>query len=1383
MSESFVDDLIIRVPNFFVNSKTGKVLDSSLLKNRKKVLANPDDWLLPLGLKRDGIFFNNVQADGVITLTFKKTAQKINYVIGGAKDTIKKQFFYQTRDGLKEQVGDFLTELNQGFNPMSQEGTDDESSQKWYPLNQYTEVLKTRLGDLDFIDDDDEYQQTQPLDKNDEWFGLAPLRYVSTLMVEQEEVDDEGCCWRWLLAKETSGSAHPFSLDVLKKIHKGGVGERWTWAKLLEVAKHYKRDLILLDLDYKPYRHYTAKDEYTEYKYIEPEKNKTKRKALVAQYANNHIYPLTPKFITSYLKRNGNFEDKATGYMANGNIIQNNKEQLSETEIRSKYKKRAKNVKNSKQMASELKHLESYMIRAKDTKFVEEYDHQDFKKQYALYVNTQDLDMVYVIIAKETNKFYPIDSHNGRITKIYEDVLDEKGNRKKAWTIQAKPDYKVIKKIEDVLKDKWGDKPPPLTLGNSVGQVGRIIFNKVNSLNIHNFKTDTLGNMFEIERPYNAIYDILDNTKKDYKDYLDGSFRKGYLPQLRRIMRANATEMPIDDYVETPESKSLKDKLMAIEEKMAKETNTTKINLLTQYHKTTSIQLDKLVDNYAKTEIPKVRELGDVCSIDINKCYSSVLENIKGGLPVYEPADNVVDYEPPIKNPNTNTLKHKVGMYYVEVEDPDTFVPFQSVETEWFSHCVVDSAQFSGAVYTIKKMYLPHPNRILQPSAGKKFVNFVYTNLEGVCLCDKPCEKKDCASKQVVNHFIGSLGGQGKEVISSKSHIVNNYPDANYYKNKGHTTFGLPMIDGGHQLYLVGKQTLVKNSQNHCIWNKCILQQAKCDLNEMYEDLISHSRECEFIEQAKIRTPDDPINDMLSKFGWHKINKIEVETSETVRQYEKYKDKFNQKGENKAIYREMITQDTIYPLRAKTDSFVLCDMGRGTLRKAISNSMNQEILDNRGNDANPWGDKRGQYRVEWYCNKEDDDRSHILEVLKSNYVEPTLKVGLCPLQEKAKKLITEKDLKQLIDNNEGLNLTGMAGTGKSYTLSKKIIPLLENKKWVLTATTHKASHNELFERLGLDGRTIDSFLRLPISAPPKDPFFSMCKDLDYLMIDESSMIRKSVFYNLCSIKRLYPKLAIILIGDHQQLDPVDNSSVVYKKMTHKTNMAKFITDYNSLHLTKNMRSSTEGVEMFNLYKDIIKGKNFYKNKTFNDMRSPRGLHISKVLTTSKTHLCWTNDTRQLVNKCYVKLAIKNKHNLVIRDESSKRIKTIWEKMKVIAYPLQTDKKKEAEYYNNQEFTVKKLHTTGERYITLECSLTGDEMIITKDQLNDFDYGYCITIHKSQGSSISDKYYLWEVNYMPNKELIYVGISRTTSKANCVIGRKEQLGELRKWLIE
>ena len=1381
----FIDDLIIQIPNFFVHKTSGVVLDSSLLQNRKKVLDKPKDWLLPLGLKRDGIHFINVEADGVTTIKFKKTAISNGYLIGGAKNSVTKQFIYRTKDGLKEQVGDYLTELNQNFNPMNMNGTEDEANQKWYPADQYTNILKTRFDpdfNVNFVDDEP-YLQTQPLDKNDEWFGFSPLKYVSTLLAEQEEITDEGCCWRWLLSKDTSGHSNPFSLQILKNIHKGGTTERWTWAKLLKVAKHYKRDLVLLDLDFKPYRHYTSKDEYTEYVYIEEDKNTTKRKALVAQYANNHIYPFTTKFITKYLKSGSSFTDESTAYGGNGKIIDNEKIQLSETEIRNKYKKKGPSDKNTKQLYQELRQLESYMANVTDTIFVEEYDHSLFKKHFKLYINSQDLDMTYVIISKNTNKFYPIDSYNGRITKIYEDIDDENGNRKKAWTIEAKPDYLIIKRVEDALIGKWGDIPPPLALGDTVSAIGKIIFNKINKLNLNNFKSDTLGNMFEVERPYNAIYDILNTTKCKYGEYLERSFRKTYIPQLRKIMNANATDMPINEYIETEKTKELKAKLIMIEGKIDKEENDSKVRLLNQYHQTTTRQLNLLVDKEVE-EIPQIRELGDVCSIDINKCYSSVLENIQGGLPIYEPADNVEDYDKSKMSPHIeHYLKFNVGMYYVEVAEADTFVPFQNVESEWFSHTVMFNAQFSKADYTIKQMYLPHPSNILVPSAGKKFVRFVYNNLKGVCLCEKPCDKQDCASKQIVNHFIGSLGGKGREQIRTKSHIVNSYPDANYYKNKGHTIFGLPIIDGGQQLYLVGKQKVVKNSQNHCIWNKCILQQAKCLLNNMYDDIMIHSQETEWVSQSKIRTPDDPINDKLSKFGWHKINKKEVETSETIREYNNYVDKWNNReNESNSIYREMITQQTIYPLRAKTDSFVFCDMGNGTLRKAISSAMSEETINMKGEEANPWGIGRGKFRVEWFSNQDDDDRTKVLEVIKSNYVEPILKVGMCPLQEKSKKLITMDDIKGLIDRNEGLNLTGMAGTGKSFTLSKKIIPLLANKKWALTATTHKASHNDLFERLGLDGKTIDSFLRIPIAQAPKDPFFSMCKELDYLMIDESSMIRKSIFYNLCHIKRLYPKLAIILIGDHQQLDPVESGGSVYKKMTHTTNMAKFITDYNSLHLTKNMRSSTEGVEMFNLYNTIIGGKDFGKNQTFKDMVSTH-TNMTKPITQSNTHLCWTNDTRQLINKCFVKLAITNKHNLVIRDEESKRIKTIWEKMKVIAYPIMKDKKKgqEPEYYNNQEFVVKKLHTTTDRYITLVCSITGKELIINKSQLDDFDYGYCITIHKSQGSSIDEKYFLWEMDFVPHRELVYVGISRTTKKANCSIGTSAHLRGLKQYL--
>ena len=111
MTTNFIDELIFRVPNFFIHRTTGKVLDYRSLSNRKEVLTNPSKWLLPLGVERKGIEFINTGADGVINITFKKTAQNLNYVIGQAKDTITKQFIYRTKDGLKEQVGDYLTEL------------------------------------------------------------------------------------------------------------------------------------------------------------------------------------------------------------------------------------------------------------------------------------------------------------------------------------------------------------------------------------------------------------------------------------------------------------------------------------------------------------------------------------------------------------------------------------------------------------------------------------------------------------------------------------------------------------------------------------------------------------------------------------------------------------------------------------------------------------------------------------------------------------------------------------------------------------------------------------------------------------------------------------------------------------------------------------------------------------------------------------------------------------------------------------------------------------------------------------------------------------------------------------------------------------------------
>jgi len=96
---------------------------------------------------------------------------------------------------------------------------------------------------------------------------------------------------------------------------------------------------------------------------------------------------------------------------------------------------------------------------------------------------------------------------------------------------------------------------------------------------------------------------------------------------------------------------------------------------------------------------------------------------------------------------------------------------------------------------------------------------------------------------------------------------------------------------------------------------------------------------------------------------------------------------------------------------------------------------------------------------------------------------------------------------EIINTNTSIHIDGKAGTGKTY-LTSKIIEELKNKniQYLAFAPTNKAS------RL-IGGQTIDSLYNQFQHRISK--FFSILKNVKYIIIDEVSM-KKEVFYRfLC----------------------------------------------------------------------------------------------------------------------------------------------------------------------------------------------------------------------------------------------------------------------------
>lgn len=384
------------------------------------------------------------------------------------------------------------------------------------------------------------------------------------------------------------------------------------------------------------------------------------------------------------------------------------------------------------------------------------------------------------------------------------------------------------------------------------------------------------------------------------------------------------------------------------------------------------------------------------------------------------------------------------------------------------------------------------------------------------------------------------------------------------------------------------------------------------------------------------------------------------------------------------------------------------------------------------------------------------------------------------------------DYEKLIDRGEGFRLDGMAGTGKSSLTCgghgvQGVIEYLKEKgkTFALTATTHKAKANKLFVEKGYTGSTIHSFLKV-FGGGLGDKNFSMCDGLDYLIIDECSMLNKIFYLHLRNIKTLYPAMSIIMIGDYQQLPAVESNArtfVNYEDMEN-TQLVKWLCDYNLIHLTENMRCSEEGVLMFKLYNNIIREKldeddkgllkSFVKNEKFNPYTA----------FLAGGNLCWKNATKDYINLILVEKMFCNKRgdrewdcseNFDIEGKviKSRYMTKIWVKRpdtddsvcKVVA--TKNMSRGENSFYNNQEFYITNITSWDE--IQLTDTITGEDIVVNREEIyRYFDYGYASTIHRAQGSTIETDYSINDWDDRLSKKLKYVAVSRTTDKDNIQI---------------
>lgn len=331
----------------------------------------------------------------------------------------------------------------------------------------------------------------------------------------------------------------------------------------------------------------------------------------------------------------------------------------------------------------------------------------------------------------------------------------------------------------------------------------------------------------------------------------------------------------------------------------------------------------------------------------------------------------------------------------------------------------------------------------------------------------------------------------------------------------------------------------------------------------------------------------------------------------------------------------------------------------------------------------------------------------------------------------------EFDMNEIIEKTDDKNilLLGSAGVGKSYVL-KQIKKHLTDKQLNIkyAAFTNMASKN-------IDGITLHKLFGLDINGIQSHT--ASFDGIDYVVIDEVSMM-PSIFYDaIINIRRQYPHIKFILCGDFNQLSPVGEEHIEFKN----SSVLKDIC-FHKLELIVNKRIEGDGTKLFEVLQDSMSGY----------------IPMTPVYDT-KLNLAYYNKTRKLINKRLMNKYKPDIHTVYELHDDLKKHKNYNRAQTIILYdglPL-ISKVNNEDFVNGEMFHVKSFTNT-------EITTDHDKIIkIENDFVCDFYPAYCLTVHQSQGMTIREPYTMYDVEQYDTK-MLYTALSRTSKLEYIVIDR-------------
>lgn len=335
-------------------------------------------------------------------------------------------------------------------------------------------------------------------------------------------------------------------------------------------------------------------------------------------------------------------------------------------------------------------------------------------------------------------------------------------------------------------------------------------------------------------------------------------------------------------------------------------------------------------------------------------------------------------------------------------------------------------------------------------------------------------------------------------------------------------------------------------------------------------------------------------------------------------------------------------------------------------------------------------------------------------------------------------------------------LFGWAGTGKS-TLARHLAQGVSNVKYA--AFTGKAA--QVMRRMGCRGAsTIHSLIYSLISEKEGEPRFALdpesdASKADLIVIDEVSMVDEQLGHDLLSFGT-----KVLVLGDPFQLPPVQGAGF-------------FTSSDPDVMLTEIHRQAKDN-PIIRLSLDIREGE-YLEHGSYGESRViPRDavdraqvLGADQVLVgRNKTRLDYNDRLRELRNLPHREPVVGDKL-VCLRNNPQKRLLNgqLWTVAEV--------KKRAGGRYSlvldPEEPGIK----SQVKVITHQAFFSGEEDKLSwpeRRAYDEFTFGYCLTVHKAQGSQW-DNVYLFDESFVfrgDRRRWLYTGVTRAAETVTVVM---------------